>query len=134
MGYNSNLPLDSTLARMPATHAWDKRGRLYGCGLGVHVKIARECGYAIVHVVPKGSVMLVRKDVLGGTQVHETEHWREATELPMHSAFGSGQASHHLCAYEIYQKTKDFAQCSGKAVSDQLAKLGFSFWSKWYYW
>ncbi|KAH9256138.1 hypothetical protein BASA81_005926 [Batrachochytrium salamandrivorans] len=109
-------------------------------GVGADCFVLREIAcelqprYEIVDVVPKLSVMLIRKDLLQGTKVHETEHWRKATELPMYSAFGSGQASHYMCVYEIYQETKDFVQCSGQAVNDQLAKLGFSFWNKWYYW
>lgn len=132
MEYNSNLPLESTLANMGGDYMWNHFDRIYGCALGAHVLIAEECGYSIVDVVPKLDVVLVRKDLLTGTRVPNVEHWRRFTQLPIHFPSRANEAPKYMCAYEIYQKTRDFATCSGKAVEEQMERLGISFWTGWY--
>lgn len=130
--YNSNFPLESTLANMGGSYHWTSYyDRLYGCALGVHVLIAQECGYTIVDVILKLDVVLVRNDLLKHTKVHPIEHWRPFTNVNIHFPFRNQDVSKYMCDYEIYMKTHDFQECSGVAVKNQMERLNINLYKVW---
>jgi hypothetical protein len=79
--YNCNYPLDATLTNHPSAQ-WDGTN-VYGSSLKSLALMADELGYVIVDVVAH-DLLLVRRDLLCGSDFPPLERWREFTRLRMH--------------------------------------------------
>jgi hypothetical protein len=106
--YNSNLPLNSTLTwPRHRNGTWQMPSRFYGASLGAYRAVGEEAGYSIVWVVPH-DVFFVRNDILEGiTDLQPFEHWKHATELPIHGATALEDAP--FAEYHTFMRTNDEA-------------------------
>jgi hypothetical protein len=125
VAYNSNFPMQCSLANKGFPYQWDHLDRLYGCAFGAHLLIAQKCHYIMVDVIATKDIIYLREDLANEVAVHDVQVWRHKTEIPIWFPLNNDHIKDVMCDFEVYLQNKSLEMCSGNAVLDQLEELGF---------
>lgn len=118
--YNCNYPLEATLTNHPSV-PW--KGPIYGASLRSFWQLADEFGYVIIDVIAH-DVLLLRRDLLRGSDFPSLEHWRPHTRLRMHTGefvLDRERVATQLVDYNMWKATGgNMTAAQGQAVLDQV--------------
>jgi hypothetical protein len=121
--FNCNFPFESTLTNHPDT-GW--HGNVYGASLRAFSMLADEFGYVILDVIGH-DLLLLRRDLLCGSDFPPLEQWRPHTRQAMHAAHGftRDELSMKLVDYSVWKASNEnMTAAQGQIVLDEVDAMG----------
>lgn len=106
--YNCHFPLELAVTRCDDPHARWQGDRAYGASLAALAHVAGEQGYSLVAVEPMLDAFFVRNDLLddgSGDLAPPLEHWRPATQIPIHAPVLEPRRVGHFLDYGVWRAT-----------------------------
>jgi hypothetical protein len=117
--FNCNYPLEATLTNHPST-GWE--GNVYGSSMKALSMVADEFGYVILDVI-EHDLLLLRRDLLCGSDFQRYESWKPFTRRSMHQRhpFSREQLGTRLVDYAVWKATDgNMTAAQGDAVLVQV--------------